>query len=249
MSGQAWAHVHNLAYDGRTLLLGTHEGLYAQPPGAQPELLSETPFDVMALTRGDEQWLASGHPGAGEDLPADLGLRTSETGQTWTTMSLLGQVDFHRLSAAGSTIVGLSAHDGALLRSDDDGSNWATIDNPGIYDVAVDPHDPDVILATTESGPIWSRDGGNNWTPVEGAPLIALLAFTSAGVYGVAPDGTIHQSSDAGASWQQRGSVSGQPAAMTADGERVAVLVGGRVMESTDSGATFQIRLTGIDGH
>ena len=29
-------HVHNLAFDGSTLILGTHEGLWSQSPGQAP---------------------------------------------------------------------------------------------------------------------------------------------------------------------------------------------------------------------
>ena len=117
VSGPSWTHVHNLAYDGQSLLLGTHEGLYQQRPGKLPQLLSQPPFDVMGLTFDGSRWLASGHPGPEGDLPADLGLRASGDGRSWTTVSLLGEVDFHRLTAQGSTIIGASAGGSALLRS------------------------------------------------------------------------------------------------------------------------------------
>lgn len=249
VAGQSWTHVHNLAYDGQSLLLGTHQGLFQQQPGQQPNRLSDSPFDVMGLTHDGARWLASGHPGAGEDLPSDLGLRASSDGRLWATVSLLGEVDFHRLTAGGSTVVGISAHDSALLRSTDGGSTWTSLDNPGAFDVAVKPGDPATMLATTEGGPIVSTDGGASWSPVPGAPLIAVIAWTSSGSYGVAPDGTVHVSTDDGSTWQQRGSVGGQPAAVAAAGERVAVLVGGTVLESTDGATSFSPRLTGIDGH
>ena len=249
VAGDAWSHVHNLAYDGPALLLGTHEGLYRQEPGQPPKLLSETPFDVMGLANDGTRWLASGHPGAGEDLPGDLGLRVSDDGTTWTTVSLLGEVDFHRLTATGSTILGVSAHDNALLRSTDGGSTFARLDNPGVYDIVLNPGDPTQALATTQSGPTASRDTGTSWQPVAGAPLLAFLAWTPVGLYGIAPDGTVHASTDAGATWGQLGSTGGQPAAAAADGDRLSVLVGGTVLESTDGGSTFSPRLTGIGGH
>lgn len=249
VSGPAWAHVHTLVYDGVTLLLGTHEGLFEHDPGHTPKQLSGTGFDVMGLAHDGSRWLASGHPAAGEPLPPDLGLRASTDGRVWTTVSLLGKVDFHRLTAAGASVLGISAHDGALLRSIDRGLSWTRLDNPGVFDLALDPGNPRSVLATTPSGPITSTDGGSTWTPVRGAPLLALLAWTSTGVYGVAPEGTVHVSSDDGATWQRRGSAGGQPAAQTADGERLAVLVGGSVVESVDGGLSFRPRLTGIGGH
>lgn len=249
VAGDAWSHVHNLAYDGPALLLGTHEGLYRQEPEQPPQLLSETPFDVMGLTYDGTRWLASGHPGTGEDLPSDLGLRSSDDGQAWTTLSLLGEVDFHRLTASGTTILGVSAHDNALLRSTDAGSTFTRLDNPGVFDVALDPVDPTTALTTTQNGPLISRDHGSTWAPMPGAPLLSLLAWTPELLYGIAPDGTVHASTDDGATWSQRGNTGGQPAAVAADGDRLAVLVGGTVLESTDRGSTFSARMTGIGGH
>jgi hypothetical protein len=67
-------HIHNLAYDGCQILIGTHEGLWGQTPGATPTQVSEDAFDVMGFTSITDRWLASGHPGEGMDAPADLGL-------------------------------------------------------------------------------------------------------------------------------------------------------------------------------
>jgi photosystem II stability/assembly factor-like uncharacterized protein len=241
--------VHNLAYDGPSLVLGTHGGLFRQAPGQPAEQLSATRFDVMGLAHDGTRWLASGHPGADENLPADLGLRASADGRTWTTVSLLGEVDFHRLTAAGPTILGVSAHDRALLRSTEGGTTFTRIDNPGVFDVALDPGDPTRALATTQTGLMATNDRGDTWQPVSGAPLLAFVAWTTDRVYGITPDGTVHVSTDGGARWTPRGTVGGQPGAAAAEGDRVAVLVGGSVLESTDGGATFAPRLTGIGGH
>jgi photosystem II stability/assembly factor-like uncharacterized protein len=249
VDGAGWAHVHNLAYDGTALLLGTHEGLYRQEPGQAPALLSETPFDVMGLAYDGTRWLASGHPGQGEDLPADLGLRASTDGRAWTTVSLLGEVDFHRLTAAGSTVLGVAAHDGTLLRSTDGGTTWTTMTNPGLFDLALDPDQPTRAVATTQTGPIASDDTGASWSPLAGAPVVAFVAWTQDGLIGVSPDGTIHASDDGGATWTARGNAGGQPAALAADATSVAVLVGSTVRESRDGGATFTDRITGIGGH
>lgn len=46
-----------------------------------------------------------------------------------------------------------------------------------VNDVAIDPSDPQHILATTESGGLWrSRDGGVAWSPVAGLPAFNLNA-------------------------------------------------------------------------
>jgi photosystem II stability/assembly factor-like uncharacterized protein len=249
VTGARWAHVHHLAYDGTALLLGTHEGLYRQEPGRAPALLSDTPFDVMGLAYDRARWLASGHPGPGEDLPADLGLRTSPDGRVWTTVSLIGEVDFHRLTAASGTVLGVASHDATLLRSTDGGDSWTALANPGLFDIALDPGQPTRAVATTPSGPVASKDAGTSWSPLSGAPLVAFVAWTQDRVVGVSSDGTVHASEDGGATWTGRGNAGRQPAALAADGERVAVLVGSSVRESRDGGDTFTDRITGIGEH
>jgi hypothetical protein len=202
-------HIHNLAYDGRQLLIGTHEGLWGQAPGAKPAQLSDDAFDVMGLTTNGDRWLASGHPGEGMDAPADLGLlQSTDRGRTWAEVSLGGEVDFHRLAASGAVVVGLNAHDGRLLRSGDGGSAWTDLGVPGLYDLAVSPADPAVIVGSSESGPVRSTDSGASFQAVAGAPLLALLAWTGGTLYGADIDGRIHESTDDGASWSALGRVS-----------------------------------------
>ena len=250
VAGQEWGRVHNLTLDGDRLLLATHEGLWEQSPGQPARLLSDPPFDVMGFAIQGQRMLASGHPGEGQDLPADLGLREStDRGATWGSVSLEGQVDFHRLSAAGDVVLGLSAHDGRLRRSADVGRTWADLGTPPLFDLALDPADAGHVLGTSEQGPMVSNDGGATFTRIDGAPLLALLSWTSAALYGVTPDGVVHRSSDGGTTWQAAGRVPGQPAALAADGSKLVVLAGKTIVESTDGGATFTPRVTGIAGH
>lgn len=243
-------HVHNLAYDGGRLLIGTHQGLWAQASGQEPDQVSRDSFDVMGFTRADDRWLASGHPGPGMDAPADLGLlQSTDQGRTWDEVSLGGEVDFHRLVTSRAVVVGVNAHDGRLLRSDDGGQSWADLGTPGLYDVVIGPADPSLLVGTTPDGPVRSTDGGASFTPVSEAPLLALLAWSGGTIYGIDVDGTVYASTDAGATWGRRGAVSQQPAALAADGDRIAALVGNRIMESSDGGATFSPRIVDIPGH
>lgn len=151
VAGAAWEHVHNIAFDSDALLLGTHQGLYRQEPGKQPALHSETAFDVMGLSYDGGRWIASGHPANGEELPANLGLRASPDGRAWQTISLAGEVDFHRLTASGTTVLGVAAHGGTLLRSDDGGASWSALQNPGVFDLSIDPGDTHQVIATTQT--------------------------------------------------------------------------------------------------
>jgi hypothetical protein len=243
-------HIHNLAYDGRRLLIGTHEGLWGQAPGAKPAQLSDDAFDVMGLTIAGERWLASGHPEEGMDAPADLGLlQSTDRGRTWAEVSLGGEVDFHRLAASGGVVVGVNAHDGRLLRSGDGGTAWIDLGAPGLYDLAVSPADPAVIVGTSESGPVRSIDSGASFNALGGAPLLALLAWTGDTLYRADLDGRIHESTDDGITWKPLGSLPSQPSAFAATGTTVAALVGDTVLESVDGGASFTPRITGLGGH
>jgi hypothetical protein len=241
-------HVHNLSLVGKDLLLGTHEGLFRQSPGEPPKRVSE-PFDVMGFTIDGSRWLASGHPGPGMSAPADLGLLLSDDqGRTWDTASLSGQVDFHRLTSSGEVVLGINSGDGLLWRSSDEGASWDTLD-VSLYDVALDPGDPDIAVATTERGPLRSEDGGRTWSAIKGAPLIALLSWHDGGLVAVTPDGQITTSTDGGRTWTQGDTLKEAPLALTASDDDVAVLAGDTVWFSSDAGMSFQPRVTGLGGH
>lgn len=244
------AHVHNLAYRGDTLLFGTHEGLWEQAPGQVPKAVSAEAFDVMGFTPNGDRWLASGHPAAGSTAPGSLGLlESTDEGVTWSPVALSGEVDFHRLVAAGDRLFGINSADNALLRSDDGGRSWTSAGAVPLFDLAVAPDNPDTLLGTTADGPVISTDAGTTFDAAPAPTLIALLAWNPRALVGVATDGQVLESTDRGASWQAKGRVAGQPAAVAANGSRVAVLAGGVVYESADDGATFTQRVTGITGH
>lgn len=244
----ALEHIHNLGLDGDTLLIGSHQGLYRQPPGESPRRVGE-PFDVMGFTTAGDRWLSSGHPGAGMNAPADLGLMESESqGKTWTDVSLGGQVDFHRLTVSGDVVVGVNSGDGLLWRSTDGGKTWDT-HGAGPYDVALDPDDPQRAIGTTQAGPTSSKDGGRTWKPIPDAPVVALIAWSDDKVWGVAPDGKVYASADSGTTWGQTGRVNGSPAAIAASNTHVNVLAADTIWESLDQGRTFAARVSGIPGH
>lgn len=241
-------HVHNLAYDGDALLIGTHEGLWRQEPGTVPSTVSQELFDVMGLAATDTSLLASGHPAAGSSGPSSIGLRRStDGGVTWQTVALEGQADFHRLSASGSTLIGQNSHDGNLLMSKDDGSSWVDLGQLPFYDVAINPQDPQQIVGATPDGVARSTDGAASFAPVSGSPVLLHLSWTDGALYGVTDAGALFTSPDAGSTWTPVGTLEGEPIAITASGSKVAVLVGGTVYESADGGRTFAPRF--LTGH
>ena len=247
---QAMEHIHNLMLTDSGLLLGTHQGLWLQQSTGSPVLVGTSRFDVMGLALTSNGLIASGHPGIGEEQVNDLGIRGSgDQGKTWNNISLFGKVDFHRLVASGTTVMGVSAHDGALLRSDDSGKTWRTLPNPNLYDLAMDPIDPSMIVGTTESGPVRSVDGGKTFMAIPGSPLLALLSWDKTRLVGVGSVGAVFESTDMGLTWRKLATVAGQPGALTVRGNEIALLTGSTVYYSSDSGLTFKERIVGVMGH
>jgi hypothetical protein len=235
-------HVHGLGVDPAdgALYAGTHHGLVRISPDGELTRIADRVQDFMGFTVvGPDHYLASGHPGPGDSAPGNLGLiETTDGGQTWTTLSLAGEADFHALDAAGGIIYGYSG--GRLLVSDD-GVNWADRGELRIADLAVDPSQPDRLLATSEQGLILSEDRGRTFRLVPESPRLLLVDFPADGapVVGSTPEGVVYASIDGGMTWEERGDAGGSPAALVVDGQDVYVAVNGAILASVDGGGTF----------
>lgn len=239
-------HVHTLALVNDTVLIGTHEGLFAES-GDGVKLLGEK-FDVMGMFAVDGVVYSSGHPDETAADKRDLGLRRStDGGATWEQVSLLGAADFHRLVVAGSVLMGINSHDGQLLRSEDDGKTWSALGQVPIFDLAMDPTNDKLVLATTEKGLITSTDGGRTWGAPFSKTLLMFVAFTEGGLLGVTPEGEVYRQGEDG--WVRQGAIDGQPEAFATDAKKIVVAVGGKVLESSDFGKSFSVRVTGLPGH
>jgi hypothetical protein len=245
-----WGHVHNLSLVGDVVYIGSHNGFWKQEVGQDPVLLSQPVFDVMGLAGSKEKWFASGHPGPDMEAPSDLGLIESvDGGVTWQSVSLLGKADFHRAAAVGNFVLGLVAHSGSLLRSNDGGSTWSDLGTPVIFDFAINPTNPDVVLATSENGTLRSEDGGETFTPVTTPELLAFVAWGEQGLYAASTEGQIIFSSDNGANWDARGSLGATPGALATDAGNVVALVDDSIWGSIDNGVTFVKRVAGSGQH
>ena len=132
-------HVHNVVIHDGQVLAGTNEGLYAQQEDGRWLLLGEK-FDVMGLTEVDGRLLVSGHPSPNFPFPDPLGLLESDnSGETWSSRGLTGEVDFHLLDASADTILGAAANLGALIRSEDGGTSWEPLTVNALTDFALNP--------------------------------------------------------------------------------------------------------------
>ncbi|MBD7993855.1 exo-alpha-sialidase [Arthrobacter sp. Sa2CUA1] len=237
------SHVHALALKPGTtdVLVASHEGVFEVsgnslvPRGANIDLMG---FAVD----GNGDYLASGHPGPGVDLPDPVGLIRSADGHNWTQESLAGESDFHALTVTSGGIIGFDG----TLRLSEDGTAWTDAPTQLTpYSLAGSPSGT-LAVATTEQGPYLSEDAGKSWTQLPDAPVIMLAAVTEQSrLVGVKPDGGVLTSTDQGTTWSEAGTLAGYPvavtAAETADGLQIWAMTDAGLEHSTDGGQSFTV--------
>lgn len=240
----AITHIHAVARDPKTgdLLLATHEGLFRHANG---ELLQNGPvIDLMGFTVApDGTYYASGHPGAGVDLPQPVGLITStDSGRTWRVSSRGGESDFHALTSSPTSVVG---SDGTL-RSTTDGETWSTRTIPAAPRTLAASPQTGALLATTETGLLHSTDDGRSWKGLTPPATALLAAWADEQTIVIATaNGQIATSNDTGATWTLQPKRIGAPQALFAqrgtDGQIETILVAdGAVLRTVDGGATVE---------
>ena len=244
-------HVHGLGVDPASgdVLAATHTGLFRLQEGAEPERVADRWQDTMAFTVDGDRLLGSGHPDGREDLPVHLGLvESTDAGETWQPVSLLGEADLHALTVDGTDVHGWDSVTGTVLRSADGGRSWtsgARLD--GVADLAVLPG-AGGLLATTAAGLLVSTDGGQGFDRYDPEPPTMLTQLASrpgtpqpvVGV-GVEGEGDVWSLTDG--SWERVGTVGRAVTAFTVtpDGSMLAS-TDSAILVSTDQGQTWQQR-------
>ncbi|MEU9116636.1 F510_1955 family glycosylhydrolase [Streptomyces sp. NPDC048483] len=255
-SGTSISHIHGLgiAPADKRLYVATHEGVFTPDKSGRPQRVGDSKDDFMGFTvAGGKTFLASGHPAPGSDAPANRGLiESSDAGTTWKTKSLAGEVDFHALDYAKGTIYGYDSTNG-VLRVSEDGIHWENRAELQALDIAVNPTDPDMILATTADGIAQSTDGGKTFSSGK-QPTPAFVSWAAKdALYSIDTSGALHRSTDGGTTWKVTGVVpGGRPQALTAvDARHVLAATEGGVYESKNGGRSFAKRLAAesSDGH
>lgn len=241
-------HVHGLGInpaDG-ALFVASHNGLFRAARGeAQARLVGTAGKDVMGFSIvGPNRFLGSGHPGDLENLPPNLGLiASSDAGETFQSVSLLGEVDFHVLRGAGTRVYGVDSSTGRLMVSRDGGRSWSEQRAPGaLIDLAPHPRNLDRVVASSDEGLFASADGARTWRPLD--KQIALVAWAAPERLVILEQGgEVSVSSDGGRTFRPAGDVPGEPVAlMAAGGELYVALDDNRIMRSADGGATWRVR-------
>ncbi len=198
-------------------------------------------------------WVGTGEHNAQRSVGYGHGVyRSADGGRTWKNMGLRQSGNIGRIviDPRDSNVVYVAAQgplwsaggERGLYKTTDGGQTWTQIlkisENTGVTDVAMDPFNPDVLLAAAhqrrrhvwtlihggpESALYKSNDGGKTWrkitTGLPGGELGRIgLEFSRAQrglVYAVVEatrEGTgTYRSLDSGESWERRSNVAGQP--------------------------------------
>ena len=245
-------HVHGLGVNPAKGILyaAAHTGLYQVPAAGPATRVGAGEQDTMGFTVvGPNHFLASGHPASHEASghpasheggPAHLGLlESTDGGVTWQELSLRGGADFHALRYRHDTVYGYNSTTGQLMVSRDKKA-WEPRSSTAMRDFAVDPADPDRLLATTQQGLMRSADGGRTWTPTGGEPALLLDWTAPDALWAVTVGGTVRRSADAGATWSTQGTIPGPATAFAVNGTDLYVSVAdGGIFHSPDAGRTW----------
>lgn len=235
----ATGHVHNLATDGSAIWAGTHDGLYQWEEDSADWLRLGPSFDVMGLSYHDGTFWASGHPGSELDSPDPIGLiRSNDGATTWEPHALSGEVDFHMLDVSESSMVGVAANYGAIVRSVDGGANWETFEVPPLTDFALNPQNPQQLLIATGEGLLLSEDLGETFTKLDTPGGITTVEWADIGVVAGSASELFTSDSTTGPFVSLNHSF-GEVRDITASGDLIAVLDTGEVIVSIDRGESF----------
>lgn len=203
-------HVHGLGVNpaDNVLYAATHTGLFRLGRDREVARIADRYQDTMGFTvAGPDRFLASGHPDLRDvDLraagkPPLLGLVESvDAGRTWRPRSLLGDADLHTIVATGDLLVAYDSTGERVLASSDSGDSWETRSRSALTDLAVDPADPDRMVAIFMDGSFrGSSDGGRSWAAEPVAPAgVTVLRWGAAGLWAGASDGAVHRADDTG---------------------------------------------------
>ncbi|MBW3556527.1 MAG: exo-alpha-sialidase [Actinobacteria bacterium] len=255
-AGEGLAHVHGLGInpaDGE-LHAATHYGVFRVPADGKAERVGKLVQDTMGFTVvGPDHFLGSGHPDINDRTlrrpgrPPLLGLiESTDGGRSWRSVSLLGEADFHSLAAAHGNVYGYDSTGGRFMVSPD-GEQWETRSRVAVADFAVDPADPDHIVASTQQGLAESGDGGRRWEPMDGPRLAFLSWGAEQGLWGVSPAGETYRRLEG--RWEPREALAGEPQALLVTGDELYAATssgdGTAVYVSSDGGRSWRLHYAG----
>ena len=247
----ALGHIHGLGVDpaDEALVVATHLGLHRVSADGDQTRIADRYDDLMGFTViGPRHYLASGHPEVRADAPPHLGLiESTNGGKTWKASALRGEADFHILEPAGRRLFAYDSLTGTL-RSTTNRRTFSTITQTPLLSIAALP-DSSILIGTNHQAQLVRIDpAAKTVEPVDGPRLVVLDTTRAGDLVGLAPDGTVHVSRNAGKAWRPRGSINGVPAALTTSTDSWYAATPDSVHRSSDRGKTWTVVLDGSGG-
>ena len=218
------------------------------PAGTRPHYLAISGNSTMYALDGDARVFRS----------SDAGATWIQTGSNWPGTTELTAIAVDRTQ---SSVVYVGARGVGIFKSTDSGANWSgpLAGSPGpadnqIYQIVIKPDDSDRIVAAASDGAYVSVNGGTSWSTATLGTRWQSIAFdpvANNNVLAVSYLGQMHRSSDGGLTWPlaQQGPalrVGESPRLLFAPANKVIVATSDGPMISTDGGATFTLRVSGI---
>jgi len=184
-------HIHGLHYsaDGQQLLIPMHHGLAIYRHNQWSKAFGPE-HDYMGFSITHNAFYSSGHPAPGSPLKNPLGLlKSSDGGQTWEQLGLMGEADFHLLATSYRTNTVYVFNPGAnsrmphtgLYSTTTDGKHWRPAKLQGVVgnpeSLAVHPTQDHVVAVGTRSGVFLSQNAGETFQRLKDAPQVYAVCF------------------------------------------------------------------------
>lgn len=189
-------HAHGIGYsaDGSQILIPNHFGIAVYTEGRWSKVAGPA-HDYMGFVVTRDFIFTSGHVAGSRGVANPLGLmRSGDGGQSWTALGLQGQVEFH-LVAAGYLSNALYVYNaepnpvmpraGIYRMMGDRLVGWRGAAGRGLQGevgmLTAHPTESATVAAATTAGLFLSRDGGDEFKPIETGSRATAARFTLEG--------------------------------------------------------------------
>jgi photosystem II stability/assembly factor-like uncharacterized protein len=241
MSLGSLSHIHQVRISGKTILLGTHEGLFILKNNKTVVRVGNENFDVMGLSIDGNRFYASGHPGPDSKLLNPVGLLNSTNGgKSWQKISLEGKVDFHLLESQGPELYGADSQSGDLLYSHNYGKDWSSLGKNAFSDIAISPLQKSSALALREGKLISTKKSFLSKNIIAPELSFSQIEWTKKSLL-AASERKLLYSLDQGKTWKVRFSFDRNITGLAQSPQLIVAITGSKLWKSTDQGKTFSL--------
>ena len=221
----------DIAYNGQTFIaVGNSGAIYQSPDGNQwTSVTSGLSINLTKVVAVNEVFVAMGDDGS------NISLFQSTDGSTWTTITHdLPSGTLTDARAANSVI--LLASGNSLLLSSNFGVSWTSQSSGLIFPITAITHNRSQFGIVSSTGEFAVSLDGQSWNPGTSMPtaVTALQGVDSQWV-GLNTTGTIHVTSDNGATWSSTDSGLGSTTSLTSSQSLLMIAnQSGQITTSTD---------------